>query len=107
MPESTNITGCGVHSDCTASTMSYAFHRNDQPIMTLILWLIIFAQCLKSIPVTFNSMICAFHLCYIISICDWILETDQIITLGLIYFIGPANGYTCTLHIHSAITRLG
>ena len=35
----------------------------------------------------------------------WII--NQIITLGLFHFIGPANGYTCTLHIHSAINRLG
>ena len=34
-------------------------------------------------------------------------NTDQIVTLGLFYFIGTANGYTCTLHIHSAITMLG
>ena len=35
-------------------------------------------------------------------------KTDQIVTLGLFHFIGPANGYTHTLHIHhSAITRLG
>ena len=34
-------------------------------------------------------------------------KTDQIVTLGLFHFIGPANGYTCTLHIHGAITRLG
>ena len=34
-------------------------------------------------------------------------KTDQIIILGLFHFIGPANGYTCTLHIHSAITGLG
>ena len=34
-------------------------------------------------------------------------KTDQIVTLGLFHFIGPANGHTCTLHIHSAITRLG
>ena len=33
-------------------------------------------------------------------------KTDQIVRLGLFYYIGPANGYTCTLHIHSAITRL-
>ena len=26
---------------------------------------------------------------------------------GPIPFYGPANGYTCVLHIHSAITRLG
>ena len=25
-------------------------------------------------------------------------KTDQIVTLGLFHFIGPANGYTCTLH---------
>ena len=42
-------------------------------------------------------------------------KTDQIVTLGLFNFIGLANGYTrtlhihsngytCTLHIHSAIT---
>ena len=39
--------------------------------------------------------------------CDWILETDQIVTLGLFHFIGSANCYTYTLHIHSAITGLG
>ena len=34
-------------------------------------------------------------------------KTDQIVTLGLFHFIGPANHHTCILHIHSAITRLG
>ena len=34
-------------------------------------------------------------------------KTDQIVTLGLFHFISPANGYTCTLHIHSTVTRLG
>ena len=34
-------------------------------------------------------------------------KIDRIITLGLLYYIGPAEGYTCTLHIHSAIIRLG
>ena len=28
-------------------------------------------------------------------------KTDQIVTLGLFYFIGPTIGYTHTLHIHS------
>ena len=34
-------------------------------------------------------------------------KTDRIVTRVLFHFIGPANGYTCTLHIHSAITTLG
>ena len=34
-------------------------------------------------------------------------KTNQIITLGLFHFIGPNNGYTRTLHIHSASIRLG
>ena len=34
-------------------------------------------------------------------------KTDWIVTLVLFHFTGPANGYTCTLHIHSAIPRLG
>ena len=34
-------------------------------------------------------------------------KTNWIVTLGLFHFIGLANGYTCTLHIHSAITKLG
>ena len=34
-------------------------------------------------------------------------NTDQIATLGLFHFIGLTNGYTFTLHIYSAITRLG
>ena len=33
-------------------------------------------------------------------------KTYQIVTLGLFHFIGPSNGYTCTLHMHNAITRL-
>ena len=33
-------------------------------------------------------------------------KTDQNITLDLFHFIGPANAYTHTLSIHSAITRL-
>ena len=28
-------------------------------------------------------------------------KTDQIVTLRLFHFIGPGNGYTCTLHIHT------
>ena len=34
-------------------------------------------------------------------------KTDQIITLGLLHFIGHTNGYTRTLHIHSVSIRLG
>ena len=34
-------------------------------------------------------------------------KTDQSVTLGLFHFIDPANGYTHTLHINSAITRFG
>ena len=33
-------------------------------------------------------------------------KTGRIVTLGLFHFIGPANSYTHTLPIHSAITRL-
>ena len=34
-------------------------------------------------------------------------KTNQIVTVGLFHFIGPVKGHTCTLHIRSAITRLG
>ena len=34
-------------------------------------------------------------------------KTNRIVTLGLFHFIGLADGYSCTLHIHSAIARLG
>ena len=34
-------------------------------------------------------------------------KTDQIVTLSLFHFIGPANGHIHTLQIHSTITRLG
>ena len=34
-------------------------------------------------------------------------KTDRIVILGLFHFIGPANAYTCTLHIHSPVTGLG
>ena len=40
-------------------------------------------------------------------ICDWILENRSNCHTGPIPFIGPANGYTHTLHIHTAIIRLG
>ena len=40
-------------------------------------------------------------------ICDWILENWPNCHTRPIPFNCPANGYTCTLHIHSAITRLG
>ena len=36
-----------------------------------------------------------------------IWKTDRNVTLGLFHFIGPANGYIHTLHIHTAIIRLG
>ena len=52
------------------------------------------------------AVICMYHVCtkaYVTGF--W--KTGQIVTLGLFHFIGPANGYTCTLHMHSAITRLG
>ena len=39
-------------------------------------------------------------------ICDWLLENRPNCHTGPIPFIGPANGYTHTLHIHSAIIRL-
>ena len=39
--------------------------------------------------------------------CDWILENRPNVTLGLFHFIGPANAYTHTLHIRTAIIRLG
>ena len=34
-------------------------------------------------------------------------KTDRNVTLGLFHFIGPANTYTHTLHIRTAIIRLG
>ena len=34
-------------------------------------------------------------------------KIDQIVTLSLFHFTAPANDYTCTLHKHSAIIRLG
>ena len=44
------------------------------------------------------------------SICVYVTgfwKTDRNVTLGLFHFIGPANGYTHILHIHTAIVRLG
>ena len=34
-------------------------------------------------------------------------KTDQNVTLALFHLIGPANAYTHTLHIRTAIIRLG
>ena len=33
-------------------------------------------------------------------------KTDRNVTLDLFHFIGPANGYPHTLHIHTAIVSL-
>ena len=40
------------------------------------------------------------------SMFTWPWKTEQIVRLGLFHLIGPANDYTNTLLIHSAITRL-
>ena len=34
-------------------------------------------------------------------------KTDRNVTLGLFHFMSPANAYTHTLHIRTAIIRLG
>ena len=34
-------------------------------------------------------------------------KTDRNVTLGLFHFIGPANAYTHTMHIRTAIIQLG
>ena len=41
-----------------------------------------------------------------IKIYDWIFENWPNSHTRPIHFIGPANGYSCTLHIHRAITSL-
>ena len=38
--------------------------------------------------------------------CDWILENPPNCHTMPIPLYWPSNGYTCTLHIHSANTRL-
>ena len=55
----------------------------------------------------FNSFLTLKQHLYIATYVTGFWKTDQIVTLGLSHFIGPANGYTCALYIHSAITRLG
>ena len=60
-------------------------------------------KCLKGI----NSIVHRYWYYNIHAYVTGYWKTDQIVTLGLFHFIGPANGYTCTLHIQSAITRLG
>ena len=57
--------------------------------------------CMKEI-----RMMKFFH-CMIYTYVTGFWNTNQIVTLGLFQFIGPVNGYTCTVHIHSTITRLG
>ena len=52
-----------------------------------------------------KSMVLSVYITLIIVTGVW--KIDQIATLGLFLITVPANGYTCTLHIHSAITRLG
>ena len=41
------------------------------------------------------------------AIYEWILEKRPYCHMGLFHVISPANGYTCTLHIHSPIAGLG
>ena len=55
---------------------------------------------------------CVVCVCVCVCVCVFVCvtgfwKTDQIVTLGLFHFVGPVDGYTHTLHIHSAITRLG
>ena len=49
------------------------------------------------------ALVCTFTINYVTGF--W--KTEQIAKLGLFYYIGPANGYTHTLPIYSAIARLG
>ena len=63
-----------------------------------------------SVYMTVCNLIAPFVIdCYIKICCIHVngyWKTNQIVTLGLCHFIGPANNYTHTLPIHSAITRL-
>ena len=53
--------------------------------------------------VSINNVLC----CYVpYTYVTGFWKTEQIVTLGIFLFIGPANGHTRTLHIRSAITRL-
>ena len=67
---------------------------------------VIFATCGIHDPGPCQVIYINFYI-YIIIYVTGFWKTDQIITLGLFHYIGPANGYTCTLHIHSTIARLG
>ena len=42
------------------------------------------------------------HTLYVTGFC----KINKIVTLGCFHFIGPANGYSCTLYIHGVINRL-
>ena len=55
----------------------------------------------------YNIMLCIYVTPMYIIYVTGFWKTDRIVTLGLFHFIGPANGYTHTLHIHTAIIRLG
>ena len=43
---------------------------------------------------------------YYTFICDWILETNQNVTLGQLHFLGPANSHTHTLSMRCYNTKL-
>ena len=62
--------------------------------------------CMSVYTHTYICMYVCMH-AYIYTYVTGFWKTDQIVTLGLFHFIGPANGYAHTLHIHNAITRLG
>ena len=58
---------------------------------------------LKLVITSNNCKIIAMYTTYVTGF--W--KTDRNVTLGLFHFIGPANAYTHTLHIRTAIIRLG
>ena len=46
------------------------------------------------------------YVCYVRTYVTGFWKTGQSVTLGRFYFIGPVNGYTGTLQLHSTITGL-
>ena len=81
----------------------YARTKNDGVRISMVVGNIIVAHMYCSIAIYLLRKLLYLVILYVTRF--W--KTDRIVTLGLFYLIGPANGYNCTLHMHSAITTLG
>ena len=94
-----------VHSSVIRSNIQYLASKKNSAVNHVKDWK---ALCMHVYnPFCINHYAIMYNMNTLLIYVTGFWKTDWIATLGLFHYIGPANGYTCTLHIQSAITRLG